>query len=166
MASNEEIAAKIILGNRYLTLATMGVEGPWAAPLAYTVDLDLTFIFYSALESQHCKNIAVNSIVSGAIFDSREPSDTADGVQFLGVAQIVDSSLLSAVMQRYFTKSFPDPEVRKKWARPVIDFQGSAVQRFYRITPHQFFKPDPDSTKIDRRISLSVEALRQFVLPS
>jgi uncharacterized protein YhbP (UPF0306 family) len=154
--SPEATAAAIIAANRYLTLATTGPDGPWASPLAFTIEPDFSLIFYSATESRHCQNIAANPQVAGAIFDSTSPSNDADGVQFTGRCGEVAENELAAVMERYFSQSFPDPEIRKRWLRPIADFQHPAPQRFYRIIIERLFKPDPASTKIDQRLELDI----------
>jgi len=161
--SNDVAAANILKSNRYLTLATLGPQGPWASPLAYTIEPDFTLIFYSAQESLHCCNISEDPRVSGTVFDSREPSDTADGIQFTGRAGVVDEAVLEAVMDRYFQLSFPEPEVRSRWQRPSTDFVGAAPQRFYRIHIERIYKPDPTSSLVDRRVELSVENVRALV---
>ena len=163
MASPEAIAAAIITANRYLTLATSGPEGPWASPLAYTVEPDVSLVFYSAIDSRHCRNIAHNSQVAGAIFDSSRPSAEADGVQFMGQCAEVAEGELAAVMERYFSQSFPDPEIRREWLRPTSDFQAPASQRFYRIRIERLFKPDPESIQIDRRLELDIAEVRRLV---
>jgi nitroimidazol reductase NimA-like FMN-containing flavoprotein (pyridoxamine 5'-phosphate oxidase superfamily) len=161
--SNESVAANILASNRYLTLATVSDDRPWASPLAYTIEPDLSLIFYSARDSRHCKNLSQNPHVSGAIFDSREPSDTADGIQFVGTVEEVSDDDLADVMGRYFRLSFPEPEIRSRWNRPVSDFQGPAPQRFYRIKIGHIYKPDPTSTLVDRRVEIDFNAVRALL---
>jgi len=156
-----ETAARIIGANRYMSLGTSGRSGSWVAPLAYTIEPNFDLVFYSAVESLHCQNIATDNRVSGAIFDSREPSDTADGLQFSGRAKIVDDLDLATVMARYFELSFPDPAVRARWTRDPADFREGAQQRFYRVVLDAVFTLDLDSTKIDRRVSLDLEDLKK-----
>jgi uncharacterized protein YhbP (UPF0306 family) len=150
------LAAKIVKSNRYLSLGTCSSVGPWVAPLAFTVEADFSFVFYSEISSNHCSNISSNSQVAGAIFDSTAPSDTADGIQFIGVCSAVLEPDLQPVLNRYFLYSFPDEAVRARWMRPVNDFTGASPQRFYRIRLSEIYKPDPSSVKIDRRIKLEV----------
>ena len=162
MSPNEKVA-KILASNRYLTLATSGWSGKsWASPLAYTIEPDFSLLFYSARNSIHSTNISKRSRVAGAIFDSTEPSDTVDGLQFLGRAAEFsgNSAELSAAMDRYFRQSFPDAAVRAKWVRPVSDFEGRAPQRFYRIELADLFTIDPASTKVDRRLRLDVRSVK------
>ncbi|HEX8622803.1 MAG TPA: pyridoxamine 5'-phosphate oxidase family protein [Allosphingosinicella sp.] len=161
--SNESAAANILKSNRYLTLATVGSDGPWASPLAYTIEPDSSLVFYSARDSRHCENISHNPQVSGAVFDSREPSDTADGVQFVGTVEEVSDADLARVMERYFRLSFPDPEVRARWNRPEGDFKGQAPQRYYRIKIDRIYKPDPTSTLVDRRVEIDFNTVHALL---
>jgi uncharacterized protein YhbP (UPF0306 family) len=161
MAALEDKAAAIIASNRYLTLATMGQEGPWASPLAFTLEPDFSLVFYSALEAIHCRNIAANSQVGGAIFDLTKPSDNAAGVQFAGHCAVIAEADLEPVMKRYFEQSFPDPAIRRSWLRPAADFSGAAPQRFYRIEIASLFMPDPKSVKVDRRVELNIGKVAQ-----
>jgi uncharacterized protein YhbP (UPF0306 family) len=154
-----ETTLRILLSQRYLSLGTVGNGQPWVCALAYTVEPDLSFVFYSARDSIHCQNLYKNPGVAGAIFDSSAPSDVADGLQFQGTASEVEESELQAVMNRYFETSFPDPAIRSKWQRPAADFLGAAPQRFYRIRPRELFKLDTTSTIIDRRAEVDMAAL-------
>lgn len=151
------LAANLLRANRYLTLATAGRSGPWASPLAFTVEPDFSLVFYSAVESIHCKNLSKDDRVSGAIFDSTSGSDDADGLQFSGRGAEVREKDIDGVMQRYFEMSFPDSSVRQRWLRPREDFLGKAPQRFYRISISDLFKLDPNSSKVDRRLELDVK---------
>jgi uncharacterized protein YhbP (UPF0306 family) len=156
----EEIAAQIIRENRYLTLATGDTDGPWAAPLAYTVEPDFSLVFYTAQEARHTLHISRDERVAGAIFNSTLPSDTVDGIQFRGVCGAVADRELEAVMDRYFTASFPDAAARQRWSRPEADFTGSAPQKFFRIVFTELGKIDPQSTEVDRRITLDINLVR------
>jgi uncharacterized protein YhbP (UPF0306 family) len=158
------IARSIIKANRYLTLACGSDDDIWISPLAYAVEPDYCFLFYSATDSLHARLIRRNSKVAVAIFDSREPSDTADGIQFSATVEEVKTDELARVIDLYFRQSFPNPETRSRWIRPEEDFVDKAIQRFYRIRPVSMFKPDPASPKVDRRIEIDLDKLRSLPL--
>jgi uncharacterized protein YhbP (UPF0306 family) len=163
MNTNElvERAYRIIRANRYLTMATCAGRDPWIAPLAYVVEPDYSFIYYTATTSRHGKHTAENPVVACAIFDSTASSDDADGIQFSGRVQEVPANELDRVMKLYFEQSFPDAEVRKRWMRPAEDFKGAAIQRFYRITPLEMYTIDLNSPKVDKRVPVDLHALRK-----
>ena len=52
-----EKARKIIRENRYMTLASGEGETVWIAPLAYAVDADYNFYWYSAIGAIHSQHI-------------------------------------------------------------------------------------------------------------
>jgi uncharacterized protein YhbP (UPF0306 family) len=107
MDSNTEAAVVIIRANRYLTLATGLDESVWAAPLAYVVDENLRFYWYSALEARHSQHIASNPSVAAAIFNSTVSSESADGVQLEGVAALVPAEDLDQIEDLPVYKSLP-----------------------------------------------------------
>ncbi|TFF36201.1 hypothetical protein [Mucilaginibacter psychrotolerans] len=150
-------AKKIILENRYLTIGTTNFETVWVSPLAYSLETSpLSFIYYSAIDSLHSKYIEVNRYISGAIFNSAALSDDVDGLQFYAQVEQIPEHQLTKVMNEYFIQSFPDEEIRKKWQRPIADFMGESVQRFYRIVPTQLFLIDMESIKIDKRVEVVI----------
>ncbi len=49
-----------------MTLATCAGDAPWAATVFFASD-DLRLYFFSAPDSRHCQNLAVNSKIAGTI---------------------------------------------------------------------------------------------------
>lgn len=140
-------------------MATSDGITPWVAPLAYVVEPNYSFIYYSAVEARHSQHIKKTPSVACAIFDSRASSDKADGVQFSATVSELLPNELGSAMALYFEQSFPDPNIRQRWIRPTEDFMGASAQRFYRITPKDIFTLDLTSQKIDRRIQVNLEDL-------
>ena len=161
MDNTVDKARKIIRENRYMTLATCSEGSPWIAPLAYVVDANYNFYWYSAIDVRHSQHIKRNPHAAVAIYNSTEPSDIADGLQMSGTASEVSESDLARVMDLYWKQSFPDEQVRSQWMRPAKDFTGNAIQRFYQFTPTQIYKPDPSDIKVDRRMEINLEELRR-----
>lgn len=77
----------VIEENRYLSLATTDGDIPWVAPVEYVTDDALNFYFVSKTSSRHVAHIEQNSVVSAAIFDSRQPSMTGKGIQVKGTVE-------------------------------------------------------------------------------
>jgi uncharacterized protein YhbP (UPF0306 family) len=166
MNSPADIAHKIISSNRYMTLATCGVNdllrpGCWVSAVAYVRDREANFYWYSAIDAIHSINIAKNPDLAITIFNSTEPSDIVDGVQFACTACEVAPEMLDDIMNLYFTQSFPDPKDREPWLRPRTDFQGEAIQRFYIATINRAYKINLDIQKIDKRLEIDVEQIRE-----
>jgi len=79
------------------------------------------------------------------------PSDDVDGIQFSAkVVQVPNNEILE-VLPKYFAQSFPNEELRKKWFRPLSNFEGLMEQRFYRIIPLDMYTIDLESVKVDKK---------------
>lgn len=158
---NVEKARQIITSNRYMTLSTCWGNEVWTAPLAYCVDEEYNFYWYSTTDAIHSQHLAYNPNVAVAIFNSTEPSETADGLQMSGVAGVVDDHDLVRVMDIYWIQQFPDEEARRNWIRPPEMFSGNAIQRFFQFTPKEVYKLDTTILEVDRRLPINLEWLRQ-----
>lgn len=163
MASPVETAARIIVGNRYMTLATARDDEPWASAVAYAWNADLEFVWFSATTAVHSENAAVNPKAVAAIFNSTEPSDTVNGVQTRGSIDIVDGPDLQSVMDHYFAQSFPDRASREKWQRPRESFLGDQPLRFYRLTADELWVLDETFTDFDRRRPVDLKELKALL---
>jgi uncharacterized protein YhbP (UPF0306 family) len=155
-----EKARYILRNNRYMTLATysMGVL-PWASPVAYALDSSWTFYWYSAQNATHSKNISQNRNVTAAIFNSAATFEEVDGIQLAGLADMVSVSELQLVHKLYWEHCFPDPKLRKRYERPMGDFQGGSILRFYHLMPMEMWKYDTETTDIDQRTQINLRAL-------
>lgn len=158
---NVEKARQIIASNRYMTLATCRNNLVWIAPVAYAVDESYNFYWYSTIDATHSQQIAYNPDVAIAIFNSTEPSETADGLQLSGIAAVVEDNELLQVMNMYWLQQFPDPDARATWIRPIEDFSGNAIQRFFKFTPLEVYKLDTEILEVDRRLPINLDKLRQ-----
>jgi uncharacterized protein YhbP (UPF0306 family) len=162
MQDRTEKARDMIRVNRYMTLATSDGESVWIAPIAYVVDTYYNFYWYSAVDARHSQHIQYNSQVAVAIYNSTEPSDIISGLQMPGNAYAVEGPELAQIMDLYWRLSFPDESVRLRWTRPIGDFTGAAIQRFYQFTPTNVYMPDPSDKKVDRRMEVNLTDLRRL----
>lgn len=150
---------QIIIANRYLCLASCFHETPWAAPLAYVVDAEYNFYFYSAINSLHGEQIKHNPLVAFAIYDSTADSDSVDGLQIAGRAEEISRSALPRITKLYWYQSFMDEAARNRWMRPDDDFHYPAIKRFYQITPTKIYKLDLTKREVDLRIEIPLREL-------
>lgn len=155
-----ERVRNVILSNRYLTMATCDGTTAWIAPLAYYVEPDYSFVYFSSKQARHTRHLEKNPIVACSIYDSSLSSDDVDGIQFSGKVTQIAIGELAHVVPRYFMQSFPIEAIRNRWARSIMDFRGIAAQRFYRIEPLDMFTIDLESVKEDKRIEVSLDVLR------
>jgi uncharacterized protein YhbP (UPF0306 family) len=156
--SDNQKARDIIRSNRYMTLATSAHGETWVAPVAYACDEVFNFYWYSEKGAKHSLHILANRIIAVAIFDSQASSDEVDGLQMLGQASEVPADELSTVADLYYQQSFPDPEDRRRWRKPLRCFEGEALQRFYRFKPELVYKCDLENTAVDRRILVDLKS--------
>lgn len=156
-----EQARDIIAKNRYLALATCSDNLPWVAGLAYAVDRDYNFFFYSAKNSRHIQHMMTNPKVAFTIYDSSLPSEDVDGLQISGVGSQVSVMDLPRVFELYYTQSFPNEIIREKFKQPIEAFKELAVKRFYKIVPDKIYKIDLSIIEVDLRVEIDIELLRK-----
>lgn len=155
-------AVEIIRHNRYLTLSTFSIgTGVWSTPLAYSVDEKLRFHFYSEVSSRHCRQIGRGAKVAFSIYNSSLPSADVDGIQLAAVCAPLKDRELETVYEYYFRQSFPDPDERRKWQKPIERFRGASRQKFYELTVDEIHIIDLDFTDADRRTQVPVRDVVQ-----
>lgn len=159
-------AAKMFRENRFLTLATHGSDGVWAAPINYVLGTDASLYFYSAAEARHSHHIGDEATVAGAVFNSTATSEEVDGLQFAATCAPLDGEELEQVSEYYFRVNFSDESEREWWYRPSSDFAPGATWRFYRLSMTEVFVIDLEGfeeTKIDRRVQVDLDDLRSLL---
>jgi len=158
-----EKARQIISENHFLSLATCSGNKVWAAAIAYVVDEDYNFYFYSALDSLHMQHIKKHPEVAFTIFSSDKIPDEADGLQIAGIAGQVEKELLPRVVNFYYHQSFPNPEARAKWQTSYEHFLENKFpfQRFFCIVPQEIYKLDSSILEVDRRLDINIAELKK-----
>jgi uncharacterized protein YhbP (UPF0306 family) len=130
------LARKVIESNTYMTLGTADEAGrPWATPVYYAVESYSRFLWVSAPETKHSKNLAVRPEVSIVIFDSRAPLGNAEAVYMSARAEELMGSDLERGIEVFSRESQADggPE----WG--LEDVQPPARLRLYRATAAEQF---------------------------
>ncbi|MGW7684712.1 pyridoxamine 5'-phosphate oxidase family protein [Kribbella sp. NPDC054772] len=142
-------AAAVVDANKYLTLGTVGADGlPWVTPVYFTPDGNTTFYWASSPDALHSRNLAHQSTVSIAIFDSSVPIGSASAVYFRAEAGLVPDDELDECATLYASRY---PELRAYSADELL-----SDLRLYRAraTAHWLLVrgSDPDyGTGIDGR---------------
>ncbi|MCS7173259.1 MAG: pyridoxamine 5'-phosphate oxidase family protein [Armatimonadetes bacterium] len=121
--------------NRVMTLATVGPEGPWAAPVLYAwelVDRPLLY-FMSRVQTRHAQDILRTAQVAAAIY----PPQTRPlrGIQLSGVAQLLRGPEAEEAIAHYLTRF---PSARGRFAVAEVIAERSDI-RFFRIVPQRVF---------------------------
>ncbi len=140
------LAKRIIEENSYLTLSTTDDSRPWATVLQYVVDEQFNFYFISSRDSLHAQHIEKNPAVAFAIFDSRQPSGTGEGIQASGTARILAPSEYNQTVTDYFK---------------ILEAIGIAKEKnaIFKVTPEHFFIPDTEfwqKERVDRHIEVAL----------
>jgi nitroimidazol reductase NimA-like FMN-containing flavoprotein (pyridoxamine 5'-phosphate oxidase superfamily) len=99
-------ARAIVEDNLYMVLATADAAGrPWASPVYYAHDAYRRFVWVSAPDATHSRNIAVRPDVSIVIFDSRVPINTGQAVYMSAVAEEVTGEDREQLLETFSERS-------------------------------------------------------------
>ena len=117
------------------TLATMAVDGPWAAAVFYVNDGN-TLYFLSSPNSRHCCNLKQDARAAATI-----QADYSDWPEIKGVQLEGKVSLLCGaeedLARRLYTEKFP--LVGKLGQAPAAIVTALARVRWYRLAPTRLF---------------------------
>jgi uncharacterized protein YhbP (UPF0306 family) len=124
-----------------MTLATSGGDIPWAATVFYASD-DLQLYFFSAPDSRHCQNLAVNGRVAVTIQEDYHDWRKIKGIQLEGSVCLVDSLLEKAKAMAVYARKYP--EVIKLFTNPDsgVFYKAFLKVKFYCVTPEKLFYID------------------------
>ena len=101
-----QLARGIIDANLYMTLATADQEGrPWASPVYYAVDGYREFVWVSAPDATHSRNLAARPQIAIAIFDSTQPINTGRGVYMSAHAEPVADPEIDRALEIFSARS-------------------------------------------------------------
>jgi hypothetical protein len=86
-----QIARDLIEASRYLVLATADAAGrPWSSPVYFAHTGFTEFFWVSSPDATHSRNIEARPEVGIAVFDSRAPIGTGQGVYMSALAKLLD----------------------------------------------------------------------------
>ena len=84
----DRIARDLVDGCAYMTLATADASGrPWASPVYFAHDGYARFVWVSAPDNTHSRNIAARPQVGIVVFDSHAPIGTGGGMYMAARAE-------------------------------------------------------------------------------
>jgi len=106
-AGAAELTARALIdANLYLVLATVdGAGRPWSSPVYYAHDRYRDFLWVSAPEAVHSRNIAARPRVGVVIFDSHAPIGTGQGVYMSATAAQVGGDDLARAVETFSLRS-------------------------------------------------------------
>lgn len=145
----EAIARAIIDSNLYMTLGTADEAGrPWASPVYYAPAGYTEFFWVSSPEARHSRNLAARPGVSIAIFDSRQPIGTGQGVYVSAFAVELKGEALDRGLAIYSRRS--TEHGAREWTQE--DVTPPSRHRLYRAVASELSVLGPQ----DRRIPVTV----------
>ncbi len=128
-------AADYLDRHHVMTLATSGLEGPWAAAVFYaSAGHDLYFL--SSPRSRHCRNLALDPRCAATI--QHDCSDWAQikGIQLEGLASELQGAEAARARQRYGAKF---PVVGRLGGAPAAIVAALARVRWYRLHAERMY---------------------------
>jgi hypothetical protein len=122
-------ARAIIDASLYLVLATADSAGrPWSSPVYFAHDGYAEFLWVSAPEAAHSRNIAARPQVGIVLFDSHAPIGAGQGVYISAFAEQAADDDLRRGMQTFSRRSLTHKGA--EWT--VTDVHGESELRLYR----------------------------------
>jgi hypothetical protein len=121
-----------------MTLGTCRDDVPWAATVFYASE-DLRLYFFSAPDSRHCQNLAVNGRVAVTIQEDYRDWRKIKGIQLEGRVAAVDSLIEKGKAMAAYARKYPD--VMKIFGNPASGalYQAFLKVRFYCVAPEKVF---------------------------
>ncbi len=153
-----ELALSILDANTYVVLGTAGADGaPWVSPVWFAAAGPRELFWVSSPETRHSRNIAERPEVSAAIFDSRQPIGTGEGLYVQGVAAQVTGPDLEHGLEVFSTEAVA--QGGRRWTSE--DVTGSALHRLYRLRAETHWVLDPDGNpahggRLDFRVKVEL----------
>jgi nitroimidazol reductase NimA-like FMN-containing flavoprotein (pyridoxamine 5'-phosphate oxidase superfamily) len=145
-----EKAKEILANNLYMCLATVDGTQPWVSPVYFSFDENLTFYFVSEQTADHVRFLLANPEVALAVYDSRQPPNTGEGVWVKGRASLVEAEALPAVLEKYCNRPFPKTiEGTGGWSPQ--DFLEKTHLRWLKVIPQHVYIRDAAVFDRDRR---------------
>jgi nitroimidazol reductase NimA-like FMN-containing flavoprotein (pyridoxamine 5'-phosphate oxidase superfamily) len=139
-----DMARAIIESNRYMVLGTADEAGvPWVTPVWYAHADYRWFLWVSAPDRRHSRNVAARSQVSIVIFDSQVAVGNARAVYMSAVAEELSGEELEAGAQ-LFGSATRAQGLTREWT--LDDMRPPAPTRLYRASVSQHWVLDPASS--------------------
>jgi nitroimidazol reductase NimA-like FMN-containing flavoprotein (pyridoxamine 5'-phosphate oxidase superfamily) len=123
------LARAIIDANRYMVLGTADAEGrPWVSPVWFAPGGGRQFLWVSAPDAAHSRNLAARPELSAVIFDSTVPAGAGQAVYLSGTGAELDGDERAAAIEVYSAHSLAHGG--PAWS--VEDVRAPARLRLYR----------------------------------
>lgn len=127
--------ADYLSGHNVMTLATQGMDGPWAAAVFYASD-DCSLIFLSSSSTRHCRNLAQDARCAATIQEDYNSWSRIKGIQLEGrVTELQGEEERRA--QRVYGEKFPIASSLGKVPSAIV--KALAKVSWFRLVPEHFY---------------------------
>jgi pyridoxine/pyridoxamine 5'-phosphate oxidase len=132
----EDVVRSVVDASAYMTLATADEHGnPWASPVWFATADYREFVWVSAPQARHSRNLALRPELAIVIFDSRQPPGTGEAVYLSARAELVPEPELDRCLRIYADTS--EEQGLAPWTR--ADVEPPSRHRLYRATATEHF---------------------------
>jgi nitroimidazol reductase NimA-like FMN-containing flavoprotein (pyridoxamine 5'-phosphate oxidase superfamily) len=101
-----DVLRSIVDASAYMTLATADERGsPWASPVWYATADYREFVWISAPQARHSRNLAARPEIAIVVFDSTQPPGTGEGAYLSAHAEMVAEPELDRCIEIFSTVS-------------------------------------------------------------
>jgi len=121
-----------------MTLATCAGDAPWAATVFYASE-DLRLYFFSAPDSRHCQNLAVNARVAVTVQEDYKDWRKIQGIQLEGDVRRVQGAMEKTKAMAVYARKYPD--VIRLFTDPGsgVFYKAFLKVQFYCVIPERLF---------------------------
>ena len=127
-----------LASHHVMTLATQGLEGPWASAVFYAMD-GSSLIFLSAPTTRHARNLEQDARCAAAIQDDTGDWKAVKGMQIEGRVQRLDGPAALLARERYAERH---ALVSPAAAMPPAIAEALAKVGWYRLLPTRMYYID------------------------
>ena len=141
----DAVAHRIVDANMYMTIATADGDGrPWVSPVWYAPVTYNEFLWVSAPEARHSRNIAGRPEVAIVIFDSTVSIGGAEAVYLEAVAEQLSGDVVDRAIATYSRRS----QACGGSAWEAAEVLPPAAFRLYRATASSQFVLGPRDQRL------------------
>jgi nitroimidazol reductase NimA-like FMN-containing flavoprotein (pyridoxamine 5'-phosphate oxidase superfamily) len=127
----DRTARQVIDDALYLVLATADASGrPWSTPVYFAHRGYTEFVWVSSPDATHSRNIAVRPEVAIAVFDSRDPIGTGQGVYMPAVAARLSGDDVATAIETFSRRSLEHGG--RAWSEEDVR-NGSGIQLYRAV---------------------------------
>lgn len=118
---------------KLMQLATAINNQPWVCNVWFVSDDDLNIYWFSSITRRHSDEVLNNNKVAGAIVIPQNPNDPPRGLQFQGVAELLeDEEEINKARSLYQEKILPSEKIDEFMSHK------EKPHKFYKIKPSRF----------------------------